>query len=191
MRAKKPGCRKLAAPSCLRSNRFSVAKESPACTVAHYAEVGPLASGKPTCSYQGGVHESRDINHTPFFWRTTPVLPIQGHCAKRLAIAPAALWEYGSKRPEDRCACYLRMRVFTGDLQGHSAIHFRFNNNEDLPHREVSEFCIRTDPAPINRLGSCFGNSRNCDSTYSSGLPLRGGCSSHLKIESRSFVDAR
>ena len=66
------------------------------------------------------------------------------------------LWEYGSERPEDRCACYLRMRVFTEDLQGHSAIHFRFNNNEDLPHREVSEFCIQTDPAAINRLGQLF-----------------------------------
>jgi hypothetical protein len=63
------------------------------------------------------------------------------------------LWEYGSERPEDRRTYYLRMRVFTVDSPGHGAIHFRFNNNEDLPHRQISEFCIRVDPAAINRLG--------------------------------------
>jgi hypothetical protein len=83
------------------------------------------------------------------------------HWAKEMETFPVharsvLLWEYGSERNEDRCARYFRMRVFTEDLQGHSAIHFRFNNNEDLPEREVSEFCIRTDPAPINRLGQLF-----------------------------------
>lgn len=71
------------------------------------------------------------------------------------------LWEYGSERNEDRCVSYFRMRVFAEDLQGHSAIHFRFNNYEDLPDREISEFCIRTDPAPINRLGTLLGEFAN------------------------------
>jgi hypothetical protein len=63
------------------------------------------------------------------------------------------LWELGSERPEDRWSCYFRLRVFTVDAQGHSAIQFRFNNNAELPDREITEFCIRTDPAAINRLG--------------------------------------
>ena len=66
------------------------------------------------------------------------------------------LWELGSERPEDRCASYFRMRVFVVDVQGHSAIHFVFNNNRELPRREISEFCIESDPAPINRLGQLF-----------------------------------
>jgi hypothetical protein len=68
----------------------------------------------------------------------------------------ALLWEFGSERPEDRCAYYFRMRVFTVDAKGHSAVHFRFSNNGELPNREISEFCIECDPAPINRLGQLF-----------------------------------
>jgi hypothetical protein len=63
------------------------------------------------------------------------------------------LCEIGSERPEDWWAYYFRLRVFTVDAQGHSAIQFRFNNNRDLPDREITEFCVRADPAPINRLG--------------------------------------
>jgi hypothetical protein len=63
------------------------------------------------------------------------------------------LWEFGSERPEDRWAYYFRLRVFTVDAQGHSAIQFRFNNNAELPDREMVELCIRADPAAINGLG--------------------------------------
>jgi hypothetical protein len=62
-------------------------------------------------------------------------------------------WAFGSERPEDRFAYYFRFRVFTRDSLGHSAIHLRFNNNQDLPDREISEFCILVDPASINNLG--------------------------------------
>jgi hypothetical protein len=62
------------------------------------------------------------------------------------------LWELGSERPEDRFAFYFRFRVFVVDPVGHCAIQLRFNNNEELPDRELSEFCIRAEPAQLNRL---------------------------------------
>lgn len=63
------------------------------------------------------------------------------------------LWELGSEYPEDRFAFYFRLRLFTVDSLGHCAIHFRFNNNAALPDREISEFCIRSEAAQVNRLG--------------------------------------
>lgn len=63
------------------------------------------------------------------------------------------LWELGSEYPEDRWAYYFRFRVFVIDGAGHSAIQIRFNNNKNLPEREVVEFCIKAEPAQINRLG--------------------------------------
>ncbi len=63
------------------------------------------------------------------------------------------LIELGSERPEDRWAYYFRMRFFTIDSAGHCAIQFRFNNNSNLPEREISEFCIVVEAAQINRLG--------------------------------------
>jgi hypothetical protein len=66
----------------------------------------------------------------------------------------AVLWELGSARPEDRFAFYFRMRLFTVDGLGHGAIQLAFNNNEASPDREVSEFCIRSEAAQINRLGN-------------------------------------
>ncbi len=63
------------------------------------------------------------------------------------------LWETGSEHPEDRGAYYFQFRVFTTDVAGHCAIQLRFNNNQNLPNREVAEFCIRAEAAQINRLG--------------------------------------
>jgi hypothetical protein len=63
------------------------------------------------------------------------------------------LWELGSERPEDRFAFYFRMRLFTTDSVGHGAIQLCLSNNAALPEREVSEFCIRSEAAQINRLG--------------------------------------
>jgi hypothetical protein len=62
------------------------------------------------------------------------------------------LWELGSERPEDRVAFYFRLRIFVIDSVGHCAVQLRFNNNEALPDRELSEFCIRAEPAQLNRL---------------------------------------
>jgi hypothetical protein len=70
------------------------------------------------------------------------------------------LWELGSERPEDRFGFYFRFRVWQisayGPYNGRCAIHLRFNNNEDLPDRETSEFCIEAYPADIDRLGKLF-----------------------------------
>lgn len=65
----------------------------------------------------------------------------------------AYLFELGSERKEDRWAYYLRFRAFVVDGVGHSALLFRMNNNRDLPHQELAEFCIEAEPANINRLG--------------------------------------
>lgn len=66
------------------------------------------------------------------------------------------LWECGSERPEDRCAYYVRLRVFAVDAVGHCAVHLRLNNNAAFPEREISEFCILAEAAAINRLGGLF-----------------------------------
>ena len=66
------------------------------------------------------------------------------------------LWELGSERPEDRFAFYFRFRVFAIDSLGHCAIYLRFNNNDALPDREVAEFCIRAEPAQLDRLAGLF-----------------------------------
>lgn len=63
------------------------------------------------------------------------------------------LWEAGSERPEDSFAHYIRLRAFIHDSSGHCAIHLRFNNNQDLPDREIAEFCIRAEASQINYLG--------------------------------------
>ncbi|WP_218951147.1 hypothetical protein [Desulfoluna butyratoxydans] len=63
------------------------------------------------------------------------------------------LWELGSERGEDRFAHYFRLRLFTTDSVDHCAIQLRFNNNEDLPDREVAEFCIEADHSELNHFG--------------------------------------
>ncbi len=69
-------------------------------------------------------------------------------------ISDVALFELGSERPEDRFAYYVRIRAFIFNSLGRSALHIRFNNNRDLPYRELSEFCIECEAAAINRLGA-------------------------------------
>lgn len=66
------------------------------------------------------------------------------------------LYELGSERSEDRWAFYFRFRLCTIDSVGHCAIHLRFNNNRDIPDREITEFCIPAEPSAINRLGKLF-----------------------------------
>lgn len=63
------------------------------------------------------------------------------------------LYEIGSEKPEDRFAYYFRFRVFNTDSLGRAAIQIRFCNNNELPYREIVEFCIQTEPAAINKLG--------------------------------------
>jgi hypothetical protein len=48
------------------------------------------------------------------------------------------------------------MQLFTTDAWGHSALQIRFNNNQDLPDREIVDMCIRAEPAQINQLGALF-----------------------------------
>lgn len=66
------------------------------------------------------------------------------------------LYEFGSERLEDKHSYYFRMRVFLTGHTGACAIQIRTNNNEDLPEREVSEFCILADISQINELGKLF-----------------------------------
>ncbi len=56
------------------------------------------------------------------------------------------LYERGSER--DRDAYYFKIRFFVG------GIHLRYNNNRDIPEREMFEFCILMEVASLNRLGS-------------------------------------
>ena len=64
------------------------------------------------------------------------------------------LWELGSERVEDRFAHYFRFRLFTIDSVGHCAIQLRFNNNEELPDREIAEFCIEAEPSELVKFGN-------------------------------------
>jgi hypothetical protein len=66
------------------------------------------------------------------------------------------LWELGSEYSEDRWAYYFRFRVFVTDAVGHCAIQIRFNNNQNLPDKEIVEFCIKAEACQINRLGQLF-----------------------------------
>lgn len=66
------------------------------------------------------------------------------------------LYEIGSEKPEDRFTYYFRLRAFTTDSRGSSAIQIRFSNNRDLPYREITEFCIQAEPSAINSLGKLF-----------------------------------
>ena len=76
-------------------------------------------------------------------------------------------WEIGSENPGDR---YFRLGLFMVDSVGHCAIELRFNNNEALPQREISEFCIQAEPSEINRLGQLlreFAQLRHCALVWS------------------------
>src|SRR5690606_14090197 len=53
------------------------------------------------------------------------------------------LWEAGSEIPEDRWAYYLRIRAFCLDSAGHCAIQIRWNNNQKLPDKVITDFCLR------------------------------------------------
>lgn len=66
------------------------------------------------------------------------------------------LYEFGSERKEDKHAYYFRMRVFLINGTGNCAIQVRTNNNEELPEREISEFCILAVASQINKLGQLF-----------------------------------
>ena len=66
------------------------------------------------------------------------------------------LWELGSERPEDKFVFFFRLRVFLINLTGSCAIQLRFNNNEDYPDLAITDFCIKAEPAGINRLGKLF-----------------------------------
>ena len=62
-------------------------------------------------------------------------------------------YELGSERKEDRFAFYLGLRVRALDSKGHCAVIVRLNNNQEVPDREIAEFCITAEVADVNRLG--------------------------------------
>ncbi len=67
------------------------------------------------------------------------------------------LFEIGSETSSKiRWAYYFKFRVYVINSKGSSAIHIRFNNNRDLPYKEILEFCIISEPAILNRLGKLF-----------------------------------
>jgi hypothetical protein len=65
------------------------------------------------------------------------------------------IFELGSEKKEDRWAFYFLLRVFYTKLS-HCAIHIRMNNNEPLPDRQISEFCLHTKVTQLNDLGRRF-----------------------------------
>ena len=73
-------------------------------------------------------------------------------------------WELGSEDPKVRFGFYFLFEVKLIDPQGHAFIHFRMNNNEDLPDKAMAEFSIRTEIAGINRLGNLFQAFARLDS---------------------------
>ncbi|HTR42944.1 MAG TPA: hypothetical protein VMH87_15120 [Pseudomonadales bacterium] len=64
------------------------------------------------------------------------------------------VYKLGSEKPEDNFAFLFSLQVISLDTTGHSAIWLRLNNNSSPPWTEVCEFCIATDVADVNRLGS-------------------------------------
>ena len=62
-------------------------------------------------------------------------------------------YELGTEKKEDRFAFYLGLRVRALDSKGHCAVVVRLNNNQEVPDREVAEFCIPAEVADVNRLG--------------------------------------
>jgi hypothetical protein len=66
---------------------------------------------------------------------------------------PEVTYELGSEDPTARFAYFLSLRVQPLDFKGHCAIRVRFNNNEQPPDREVSEFAIEADAADLKRFG--------------------------------------
>jgi len=73
------------------------------------------------------------------------------------------LWEVGSEHPEDRWSYYMRLRAWVTDSVGHCALHIRYNNNRDLPHREIFEFSTPMDAASLNRLGQSLASFSSAD----------------------------
>jgi hypothetical protein len=65
-------------------------------------------------------------------------------------------WELGSELPEDRFAFYFRLRVWQVKASGRCAVEVRFNNNQDPPDRQVSEFSFGAYPSDLDRLGCLF-----------------------------------
>ena len=63
-------------------------------------------------------------------------------------------YELGSEKKEDRFAFYLGLRVRALDSRGHCAVVVRLNNNQEVPDKEVAEFCITAEVADVNRLGN-------------------------------------
>jgi hypothetical protein len=66
---------------------------------------------------------------------------------------PEVTYELGSEDPSERFGFFLSLRVRPLDYKGNCVILLRFNNNQQPPGREVSEFAIEADAAALKRLG--------------------------------------
>jgi len=62
-------------------------------------------------------------------------------------------WELGSEAPEENFAFYFCLEVRKIRARGRCAVHIRFNNNKDDPHRRVAEFSFGAVPSDLDRLG--------------------------------------
>ena len=66
------------------------------------------------------------------------------------------MWELGSENEQDRFAFYFHVRVFQFSPTGRCAIEIRFNNNQEPPNQQITEFCIEAYPSDLDRLGTMF-----------------------------------
>lgn len=65
-------------------------------------------------------------------------------------------FEYGSEMPEDNFYRFFLMRVYTFNAQGHCALQFKINLNEEEPLEGQSTFSIQAESQAISRLGNIF-----------------------------------
>lgn len=108
------------------------------------------------------VSNGRQTGIFEFFDRAAAISDI----ASALEVFPRGpddvfLYEIGSEQAKDRWAYFFRFRVFCTSATGQCAIQIKFNNNEPLPDLETFEFCIKAEPAQINRFGALMREFAN------------------------------
>ncbi len=66
-------------------------------------------------------------------------------------------YTHGSEDPADNWDCFFRLRAFTYNFAGHSALEVSINLNEKQPvDKAISSFSIPAEPTAINQLGELF-----------------------------------
>ncbi len=64
------------------------------------------------------------------------------------------VYQLGSEKTEDRFAFFLSLKFRALTKRGKCVVVIRLNNNQAVPEREVTEFCIEAEVPAINRLGN-------------------------------------